>query len=347
MLHSFVIGLGRAGSELHLRSLTRARAAAGELFAAGPVVGCDSDPEARRTATHLRAVPSVPAAAEVLDPERTVAHVCTPPAERAAVLTELAAHGFRRVIVEKPLATDPDELAAVHRVVERHGLDVAVVTHWLDSELTARLTSLVRGARLGALRAITVTQHKPRFTRSTTGSQHPTAFDVEVPHSLGLVLRLAGPADLLDAECTDMHSADAVLPGCGSARLSLQHHAGVRTDIVSDLTSPVQERRIALDFSRGRATGHFPISERDDHAQLVIDDQLVVDGQFAVGGRRQVFRDDALTTFLTRAYRNFATDGGDHGTFGLHCDIVRLLAAAKRHCAGNPAPAERIAHHAG
>lgn len=353
MLHPLVIGLGRSGAGLHLRALAKARAAAGDLFTTGPVLACDTDAEARRAATGVRAVESLPAAVEQIDPASTVAHVCTPPAERVPVLTELAVHGIRRAVVEKPLATGLDELAAIRRLVAQHDMDVVVVAHWLDSALTARLAALISSGRLGTLRRIAVAQHKPRFTRSTTGSQHPTAFDVEIPHSLGLVLHLAGSADLLDAAWTDMHCGGTVLPRVGSARLALQHRTGVRTDIDSDLTSPVQERRVALEFTRGSATGHFPISDRDDHAQLLI------------GGQREIFRDDALTEFTLRAYRHFHQDSGPRHDFDLQCQVVRLVADAKKHCAGpasaQPIPAsdrcmaeraprsavpERTAHHA-
>lgn len=340
MLQPLVIGLGRAGSGLHLRALAKARVEAAELFPAGPVVACDLDPEVRRNSSGVHTVDSVSAAAELLDPATTVAHVCTPPTQRVSVLAELAVHGFRQVIIEKPLATDTHALESVCQLVHQHGLDLAVVAHWLDSELTARLVSLVRGGRLGPLRGITVAQHKPRFTRSASAGEHPTAFDVEVPHSLGVVLRLAGPADLLDAEWTDMHCDGSVFPRVGSAQLTLQHHNGVRSAIGSDLTSPVQERRIALEFTRGNATGHYPISDRDHHAQLV------------VAGRRQIFPDDALTRFLVLAYRHFDGNRGrfdgnqaDHGTFDLHCDIVRLVDAAKHRCA--LVPPERIVDHAG
>jgi hypothetical protein len=143
---------------------------------------------------------------------------------------------------------------------------------------------------------------------------------VEIPHSLGVVLRLAGAAELIDAKWTDMRCSDVVVPRAGSARLTLRHDSGVHTDIASDLTSPVQERRITLEFTRGSATGHYPISDQDDHAQLVI------------AGQRQVFRDDALTRFVVRAYLHFQDGPGDHGTFELHSKIVRLLATAKQHC---------------
>lgn len=338
MLQSLVVGLGRAGAGLHLRVLAQARATAGELFHPGPVVACDPAPEARGERPGVTVVESVRAAAALLPPEDTVVHLCTPPVDRAALLGELGDLGFRRIIVEKPLATGLDEYAAVRRACDEHGLAPAVVTHWLDAELTHRLQALTMRRAFGDLRSISVTQDKPRFQRSTLDEGHPTAFDVEIPHALGVVLRLAGPAELLDAKWTDMRSEDFTLPRMGGARLVLRHRGGVLSEISSDLTAPVRERRISLDFERGRATGHFPLSEHDDHAQLTTTGDRV----------RRVFRDDALTAFVLRAYRHFLhPDPRPDGTFALHGEILRLIAAAKQHCLTALPDLHRRHQHAG
>lgn len=312
MLQPFVIGLGHAGAGLHLRVLAQVRKVAGELLAPEPVVACE--PDVRKHRPDVTATDSIGAAAALLDPQRTVVHLCTPPEGRAAMFAELAAHGFRRIIVEKPLATGVAELGTIEALRERHGLDLAVVSHWLDSRLTEQLAELI--AR-GGLRTLTFDQDKPRFTRSATTSGHPTAFDVELPHSLGVVLRLAGAAKLVEADSGDMHYDDTVLPGLGHARLVLDHTGGVRSEIRSDLTAPIRRRRITVELAEDRVVGHYPIGAEDDHAQLEIT------------GRRQVFRDDACTRFMIRAYRHFHQTTADHGTFDLHRDIIHMLSEAK------------------
>lgn len=332
MLHALVLGLGRAGAGLHLRVLAKARATAPELFHPGPVIGCDPAPDAHHDLPGTITTDSLAAAAELLDPQRTVVHVCTPPTTRATLLTRLAQHGFRRAIVEKPLATGIDELREIDDLRHRHGLDLVVVSHWMAAELTERITALVRGGELGVLRSIRFTQDKPRFTRSAATHGHPTAFDVELPHSLGVVLQLAGPAEVERAEWTDMRGSATVLPAMGSAHLVLRHAGGVTSELSSDLTSPVQQRRIALELTGGRITGHYPISDQDDHAQLLVD------------GQRHVFRDDALTRFMLRAYHHFQNPSpGAHPTLEVHRDVVRLLAEAKR-CGARAA--ERSSSHA-
>ncbi|MGW0362734.1 Gfo/Idh/MocA family oxidoreductase [Streptomyces sp. NPDC002990] len=326
MRQPLIVGLGRSGAGLHLRALRTARDRSPDVWR-GPVIAVDPRPGERAPVPDgVTVMPSLERARALLPPGGAVVHVCTPPASRLAVLAELCAAGYRDLIVEKPLAADAGELAVVEELRARHDLRLAVVAHWPASALAGRLRGLVVSGGMGRLLRIDVTQHKPRFTRSLRADDgHPTAFDVEVPHSLGLVLALAGPAETTDAVLTDLRIGETVRPGLGSAVLELRHANGVRTRVVSDLTAPVRERKAVLTFEHGTAVGHFAPSDADDHAQLV------------VGGRREVFRDDALHAFLHRTYTRFDTvpaeDPSWAADFALHAGVVRLLDAAKRRCA--------------
>lgn len=330
MRQPLIIGLGRAGAGLHLRALRTALDRSPGLWH-GPVVAVDPRPGERAPVPDgVTVTATLDEARALLPPERAVVHVCTPPSARLAVLAELAAAGYRDLIVEKPLASDAAELAAVTELVTRHALRVAVVAHWPASGLADRLRAPLASGERGRLLRIDVVQHKPRFTRSLRPDDgHPTAFDVELPHSLGLVLSLAGPAETTGARLTDLRIGETVRPGLGSAVLDLLHGCGARTRIHSDLTAPVRERRVALTFERGTVVGHFAPSDADDHVQLETD------------GHREVFRDDALSAFLDRTYTRFATvpaEGPSWGAdFALHADVVRILDAAKRRCAADAA----------
>ncbi|GAA1073870.1 oxidoreductase [Nocardiopsis composta] len=322
-LHTLIVGLGRSGEGLHLPSLAKARAADPELFAPEPVAGYDPyRPPAKGTV----AVGSLEEAARRTPPRRTVVHLCTPPHQRSGLLEQLALLGYRMVIVEKPLALDLVGLAAVARVRRRWGLDLTVTTQWLESALTRRLRAVVRGGVFGGLRSVSVVQNKPRFTRSAAAPGHPTAFDVEVPHALAVVLALAGGADIALASLEDMVTEQGRLPLLGRARLALAHHRGVRTEIDSDLTSPVRERRIRLEFDEAVLTGHYPCSAADHTAQLRVE----------AAGReptRSVFTDDALPEFIRAAYARYAERAPDPGALPVQVEAVRLLAEAKRLCA--------------
>ncbi|WP_042421564.1 Gfo/Idh/MocA family oxidoreductase [Streptacidiphilus anmyonensis] len=367
MLRTLVVGLGRAGAGLHLPVLAKARRRRPDLFAPAAVIGVDRASalpagsardagsagsagsalggggagaaraaEAAADGEH-RVVASLAQARQLLDPERTVVHVCTPPVARTEVVTELLELGFRRLLLEKPPAADPGQLARLLELLRRPGVQSAVVAPWLASTLTARLVDLVeKEAVLGRLRRIEVVQNKPRFQRSFTTSGHPTAFDVEVPHALGVALRLAGDAEVVTASCTDLDAVGRREPRLGGATVDLVHHGGVRTAVRSDLTSPVRERRITLRFDGGTAVGHYAADASDHHAQL----RLIV-GDAAPMEPRTVLRDDALTEFFLRAYEDFAADGPCPSALARQARVVELIGEAKRLTAGRLSPDAR------
>lgn len=332
--HTFLVGLGRSGRGLHLPVLARTRALERyrHLFADAPFIAWDpSRHAAELPGTQLAG--SLAEAASMAAPERTVVHVCTPPTVRAEVLERLAWLGYRMYIVEKPLATDAGELARIDRLRRSAGLQMEVVAPWLASALTARIQTILGDGQLGRLHAISVLQRKPRFTRTQAGDGHPTAFDIEMPHAVGLALRLAGKARVVEAACADMRFDPVVIPNMGRAWLVLEHTGGPRTEVDCDLTSPVRERCVILKLDGGTLIGHYSSSDEDDAAQLRI----------RVGGLETstVFRDDALATFLTRTYERFAASTSISEDLSLNCEVVRLLARAKwlsRHRGPDPPP---------
>lgn len=339
MLHTLLVGLGRSGRELHLPVLRRLRQDAGAgcdnagcdnaatVFAAAPPVGFDLAPLPAGQATPgLVTVDTLAEARARLDPRTTVVHLCTPPGHRAEVLRDLAELGFTRFLVEKPLGVDGEAVAETRAVRDAYGLRLAVVAPWLHSTLTARLSETVRSGRLGALRRITVRQHKPRLRRSLSTPSHPTAFDVELPHSVGVALRLAGGGTVTDAAWSDATCGDRVVPRMGTAELTLAHDAGATTRIVSDLVSPVRERSMVLDFDAGRAIGHYPVSGEDNFAHLRVT-------PIGLPEEYEVFQDDALDACILDTYRGFAAHTDFTADFELQAQVVRLLESAKQHAA--------------
>ncbi|KUO17264.1 Gfo/Idh/MocA family protein [Streptomyces dysideae] len=324
MFRTLVVGLGRAGAGLHLPVLNRLRqrSPAGTLFADAPVVAVDPMPRPAALLPGTVVLPTLERARAHLDPEETVAHVCTPPEGRAAVIEQLARLGFANLLVEKPLAVDVAQLTRIEELCRRHRLRLVVVAQWQVSSLTRRLEECMADGEFGELREIRVVQRKPRFSRSLATTGHPTAFDVEVPHALGVALRLAGPARLTDAAWSDLAAGGVVRPRLGTATLRLAHRRGPSTSITSDLTAPVRERRITCEFAHATVVGHYPVSGGDGYAQLAIASR----DRTAL----EVFPDDALPSFLRDAYQRFA-DGGPFGTH-LAAEAVRLVDEAKRFC---------------
>src|SRR6478609_2033258 len=96
-LGTLLVGMGRAGHGLHLPVLRRLRAAPGtaHLFAAGPLLAVD--PHRRPAAAPDLRPTTLAEAPRLIDPARTVVHLCTPPTERTAALEALGRLGYRRV----------------------------------------------------------------------------------------------------------------------------------------------------------------------------------------------------------------------------------------------------------
>ncbi|MDI3405721.1 Gfo/Idh/MocA family oxidoreductase [Streptomyces cavernicola] len=339
MLRTLLIGLGRAGTGLHLPVLHRARATHPELFADQPVLGVDPARPPTATTPGLQVVDHLREARRRLDPDTTVVHLCTPPAVRGALLEEAAHLGYRRFVVEKPIASDRTALDRVRQVADRHGLHLHVVSPWLHSALTDRIAALAGDP--ADIRAVTVTQAKSRFRRTLTNPSHTDAFQVEIPHALGVLLRLLGDADVHTASCTDLRYKGVVVPHMGGAQVALHHTAGPHSRIRCDLTSPVRSRRITVDTAAGtRLVGHFPVAQDDDTAQLDV---------WRHGRRtRELLPDDALHRCLTRAYRSFAADRPAADDLRLHTRTVELLDDARRLALASPSRRpQEAAHHAG
>ncbi|WP_263165014.1 Gfo/Idh/MocA family oxidoreductase [Streptomyces sp. SCSIO ZS0520] len=329
MLNTFIVGGGRAGLGLHwqvLRKL-RDRPDTADLWAPGqPVVWDVQDISERARSEGLVAARSLEHAATLADPAETVVHLCTPPIGRFDILRELADLGYTRIIVEKPMTVGVTGLDAIDTLARVRGLRLRVVSPWLASALTHELTAQVRRGSLGALRSLSFTQSKPRWSRTLRSHDHGTAFDVELPHSIGVALRLAGDARVVAASVTDMRIGEQVIPRMGAARLTLRHQGGVTTEFHSDLTSPIRERRIGLRFDGGQAEGHYPISDVDHHASLTVQEGT---GAAAAAAPRLLF-DDALTRYIEGAYRDYAT-GADRTSddYAIARRVVQLLQDAR------------------
>ncbi|MFC0598362.1 Gfo/Idh/MocA family oxidoreductase [Streptomyces palmae] len=338
MLHTLLVGLGRSGRELHLPVLRRLRqsdreAGAGALFAPASPLGYDIAPLSDGTSVPgLLTVPSPEAARTHLDPDTTVVHVCTPPTERVEVIAAFAELGFRRYLVEKPIGTGAATVDALRDLRDRYGLRLAVVAPWLHSGLTERLERIVTSRGLGGLRRITIHQRKPRLRRSLATPSHPTAFDVELPHSVGVALRLAGAAQVERASWTDARTDTTVIPRMGTAELTLRHHGGAVSRIATDLASPLRERSIVLDFEAGTAVGHYPVSGEDPYAHL----RIAPTGR---PERHEVFPDEALDACLHQVYRRFAEGADFTDDFELQARVVDVLERAK-HRAATADPAD-------
>src|SRR5947209_14098269 len=329
MLSTVIVGFGNAGRGLHLRSLLHARRLCkGEpIFATSRIAAVDPrlyvKPRARedQTVSLARTLDGVADA----DPGTTVAHVCTPPRARVDTLERLSARGYSRIICEKPVAGSLGDLHQMLRIITDHGMDVAVVSPWLSSTLTLRLRDMIASEELGGLKSVRIVQRKPRFTRTRDKLDHPTAFEVELPHSMGVALHLAGrDATVVDASSSAMQVDGSTYPHMGGAGAVLEHPSGVRTTIECDLTAPVRERSIELKLEHGTVIGSYPVGD-DTYAQL----RVQREGEPA--GGREIICDDQLAKMMIEWYSYFAGLGPRPvSDLRFNVEVMDTIAEAKR-----------------
>jgi predicted dehydrogenase len=337
MLKTLIVGCGRSGGHLHLPSVLRARELdrAG-LFASQPP--CAIDP--RVSSRGLEEVNLRRALEETgdLDPAHTVVHVCTPPAGRTTVIGTLAAYGFRRFIVEKPLASSMTELRWLERLVDRAALDVGVSVPWLSSVLTDRLKAELLEGSHGPLERIETVQDKSRFGRSLRNMDHASAFEVELPHAVALVSHLLGePLEVTAAASSDLRAEGAALPHMGGARIEALHREGVRSTMRSNLQAPRRERLLRLVFAAGTVTGYYAVGGEDPYAQIVHEPPRESHHPC------EVMFDDPFPRMMLEWYRYFAgLTPRPASDFELHASVVRTIARARARCGLEATPAEIV-----
>lgn len=142
VLTAAVVGLGNIGVE-HVRALTRTPAAR--------LVGvCDRSPATARALAERWGVDGAYAdLAEMLDTARPqVVHIATPPASHAALALQCLEAGAH-VLVEKPLAADPEDVDRLLQEAERRGLHVVENYNYLWNRQLLQVRSWAQDGSLG------------------------------------------------------------------------------------------------------------------------------------------------------------------------------------------------------
>lgn len=298
-----LIGYGHAGRDLHHRSLRMLGLAEG-LVVVDPVRPRRADPS-------LNWVPDLTAALDALpDIGEAMFHVLTPVRQHLPVTRGLVAAGARQIILEKPITASFEEAVDLWRLSNRSC--IAPVSIWPASRVTERVRELLGAGRIGELTALHFEQSKPRFRRNLDDRGHRSPLDVELPHQVLLALHMAGAVQALESART----WDSPVGGpLGGAVLVLRHVSGVRSTLVSDLTSPVKIRRLRLTGTRGEIQADYPISSEEDFGQVRVIDH-----------EREVLQDAPLTRFLEGAYAYAAGDGPPPpGPLTDHVSVIALM----------------------
>jgi len=330
MRRSLIVGFGRAGKGLHYHCLRKAIQLETGSALLDPYIGIIdpqltdlgiADPNLELFTDWHEAMPE-------FQPDRTVVHICTPPALHASALRQAAAHGYRHIIMEKPLASSLLELEEIQQLQAAYRLEVLVVANWLSSSLTRRLQRLLQTGELGPLREIAAFQNKPRLTRTLSNSSHGNAFDVEIPHIAALVLAIGGmTAEVVAAEVTDMRIGQVQIPKMGSAHLTLQHAGGVVSRLNSNLASPIRERAIRLDFDGHTIIGYYPSGQDDSYSWMRV---YTKEGQPL---HEEIIFDDPLTAVFEDFYSFYSGQGPKPvSDLPFNASVVQTICQAKSLC---------------
>lgn len=202
---TFRVGVLGAGyiSEFHLRALRRVPNV--------QIVGiADLDVARARHLAERFSIPVAPSLAALTEAGAEVIHVLTPPSSHAPLALEAVERGCH-VLVEKPLATSPEDCDRLAAAADAAGRTVGVVHSYLRDPFMMRALEAVRGGEIGDL--VTVDYLRSSTYPPYRGGPLPPPYreggypfrDMGV-HALYLMEAFLGPIDDVHAQFRSQHA---------------------------------------------------------------------------------------------------------------------------------------------
>ncbi|MDB4952380.1 MAG: hypothetical protein JWM27_5029 [Gemmatimonadetes bacterium] len=343
-----IVGLGRAGLGLHVPVLEKIRSEGAGASSFGAVVGLVDtaetgikraqhrleydygyDPRGVSCATSLAGLTGV-------DRDHAIVHICTPADDHAPAVRAATEAGFRRIIVEKPCASNTADVDEMQRIADRTGASIAVINPYLYSRSVASCKNKIQ--ELGQQpHYLEFEMSKPRTTPTLLGRSRPeSVLDVELPHQIATALHLteASRYRVLRADVRHMHYREVDTEPCQVVRnmgvgiivLELDQCIAV---LVSYLDALTRTRELKLRF---RNTDHIeaflPVTG-DDHTSVVMEySGHGTDGSME---QRRVAKlpDDMLARCLSDIYSRFATDTPQLSDLAFNRRVVDVMDKAK------------------
>lgn len=348
-LSSIIVGLGRAGFDLHIPILHKVRENEGNGSPFLKVIGLvDSLQDKVDRALHklvdsykysetqivcARSIDSL----QGLDLKNSVVHICTPANSHAISLLAAAKKGFKRIIIEKPCAVNVSEVDEMRKIRDKYDLNVVIVNPYLYSRSLGRCRRVIENS--GTMpHYIEFELSKPRKKPTLVGrSTADSVFDVEMPHQIAAVLYLtqAKKFKVLRSEVRHMHYRETDRDPCnivlnmglGIILLELDQHIAM---LVSYLDAPTRTRVLKLRFYNGdQVEAYFPVSE-DDHTSEV----KTYGFTGSDGSVRQLssdkFPDDLFTYCLKDIYSRFASNSPQFSDIEFNRNVVDIMDQAKK-----------------
>jgi predicted dehydrogenase len=350
-LDAVIVGLGRAGGDLHipiLHKINRSRTGPPLFGRVAALVDLDTKrivKSLHRLSDDYNYDPSdvIQAAAladlSSLSRDTTVIHICTPASNHLATLQEAATAGFKLIIVEKPCAGSIMEVDAMRRLADENGLNVAVVNPYLYSRSVETCRKLI-AATGQKLMYLEFELSKPRKQPAVDNRSAPeSVFDVELPHAIATALYLVAPQTygVLRADVRHMHYRDRdedpclILNHMGLGIINLQLDQCVAT-LVSYLDHPNRVRCLRLRLQDQREfVASFPVSE-DDHTAVVDTYGSPGPDGTSLHLAEDKYPDDLFTRCLTNIYSRFFAGEPLPTDLEFNRKVIDIMDRAKSRC---------------
>ncbi len=347
-LGAVVVGLGRAGLGLHIPVLEKIRRDGAAASPFGAVVGLVDTVEAgtRRALHRLEydygydpgRVSCATSLGELtgVDPDSTIVHICTPADDHAPALRAATEAGFRRIIVEKPCASNTADVDEMRRIADRTGASIAVVNPYLYSRAVASCKDKIQ--QLGRLpHYLEFEMSKPRITPTLAERSRPeSVMDVELPHQIATALHLTGASRyrVLRAEVRHMHYREVdtepcrVVPNMGVGIIVLELDQCIAV-LVSSLDALTRTRVLKLRFSNTEHIEAFLPVTGDDHTSVVIEYSGCDSDGSTEQQRVAKLPDDMLARCLRDMYLRFLTDSPQLSDLTFNRKVVDVMDKAK------------------
>lgn len=347
-LNAVVVGLGRAGMGLHIPVLEKIRLHSAAASPFGGVVGLvDTLETGTRRALHrleydfgydARGISCATSLADLkgIDPDNTVVHICTPADDHASTMRAATDAGFRRIIVEKPCASNAADVDEMQRIADRTGAIVGVINPYLYSRTVANCKEKIR--QMGQQpHYLEFEMSKPRITPTLAGRSRPeSVMDVELPHQIATALHLteASRYRLLRAEVRHMHYREVDTEPCQVVRnmgvgilvLELDQCIAV---LISSLDALTRTRVLKLRFPNSEhIEAYLPVTG-DDHTSVVME----YSGRNSDGSTEQTrvskLPDDMLARCLYDTYARFASETPQLSDLAFNRKVIDMMDKAK------------------
>jgi predicted dehydrogenase len=347
-LGAVIVGLGRAGMGLHIPVLEKIRREQGAASPFGSIVGLVDPVEGgiRRAQHRLeydygydpRGVSCATSLGDLtgVDPENTIVHICTPADDHAASLRAATEAGFRRIIVEKPCASNTADVDEMQRIADRAGASIGVINPYLYSRSVASCKEKIQ--RLGLQpHYLEFEMSKPRITPTLHGRSRPeSVMDVELPHQIATALYLteASRYRVLRAEVRHMHYREVETEACQVVRnmglgIIVLELDGCIAVLVSYLDALTRTRELKLRFANSEHIEAFLPVTGDDHTSVVIEYSGHNSAGMAEQTRVEKLPDNMLARCLSDMYTRFLTDSPQLSDLAFNRRVVDVMDKAK------------------